>query len=335
MNPSPYTTSLVRQVVVLLLLGAAACAAPQSAASTPVSVIFDSDMNTDCDDVAALAILHAMADLGEARILATGASSKNEESALCIDALNAAFGRPELPVGVPKGPGTAKPSKYAAEIARRYPHRLRSAADAPDAARLYHDAIEKEPDGSVVLVTVGYLTNVAALLRLPDGPDLVKRKVRVWVCMGGNFVGHPPKDDLKLGNVNFTMEKAGALEALRGWPAPLVFVGREIGSVPSGLKIGARFGELPESNPVRAAYALYFGGRPKDRHVADPTAVLYAVRGLGQRWTLQDRGHLDLHPDLTFEWKLDRDAHQGYLLKRDSDRAVERELETLLGLKPN
>jgi len=306
----------------------ASCATPQAAGPPPVSVLFDSDMNSDCDDVAALAVLHRLADLGEARILATAASSKNEESALCIAALNARFGRPELPVGVPKGPGTTEPSKYAKELARRYPHRLQSADEAPDAARLYRDLLLKEPDQSVVLVTVGYLTNVAALLKLPDGPDVVRRKVRLWACMGGNFVGDPPKDNLKLGNVNFTRDASSAHEAIRNWPAPLVFVGREIGSVPSGLKIGARFRELPEDHPVRVGYALYFGGTPKDRHVADPVTVLYAVRGLGDRWTLQGSGRMDLHPDMTFEWSLDRDANQGYLLKRaGSDRAIERELE--------
>ncbi len=315
----------------LVLLCLASCATPESAAPQPVRILFDSDMNTDCDDVAALAILHKLADLGEARILATGASSKNPESARCIAALNAWYGRKDLTVGVPTGPGTTEPSKYAAEIARRYGVR---SDEGLDAAQLYRDALLKEPDGSVVIVTVGYLTNLAALLRLPDGPEVVKRKVRVWVCMGGNFIGDPPKDDLKLGNVNFTREKAGALEAITRWPAPIVFVGREIGSVPSGLKIGVRFGELPENDPVRVAYALYFGGAPKDRHVADLTAVLYAVRGLGHRWTLQSRGSLDLHPDMTFEWRMDRDANQGYLLKRPgTDRAIERELEELVGLR--
>lgn len=317
----------------LLILTLASCAAPQAVGPAPVAVFFDSDMNSDCDDVAALAILHRLADLGEARILATAASSKNEESALCISAMNASFGRPDLPVGVPKGPGATEPSKYAKEIARRYPHRLRSADEAPDAARLYRDLLLKEPDHSVVLITVGYLTNVAALLKLPDGPDVVRRKVRLWACMGGNFVGDPPKDNLKLGNVNFTRDASSTLEAIRNWPAPLVFVGREIGSVPSGLKIGARFRELPEEHPVRVGYALYFGGTPKDRHVADPVTVLYAVRGLGERWILQDRGRMDLQPDMTFEWKMDRDTNQGYLLKRGgSDRAIERELESLLGL---
>jgi hypothetical protein len=324
----------VTKAVGLLLLALASCAAPQQVAgNAPVSILFDTDMNSDCDDVAALAVLHRLADLGEARILATAASSTDEESALCIAAINAWYGRPDLPVGVPGGPGASQASKYAAGLAARYPHRLRSAAEAPEAARLYRDLLLKEPDRSVVLVTVGYLTNVAALLKLPDGPDVVRRKVRLWACMGGNFVGSPPKDDLKLGNVNFTREKAGAFEAIRNWPAPLVFVGREVGSVPSGLKIGARFRELPADHPVRVGYELYFGGAPKDRHVADPVTVLYAVRGLGERWTLQDRGRMDLHADMTFEWRTDVDANQGYLLKRPGgDRAIERELESLLGV---
>lgn len=322
------------RVLGFLLL--ASCAATPTSSTAPVPVIFDTDMNSDCDDVAALAVLHALADLGEARILATAASSKNEESALCISSINAWFQRPEVPVGVPKGPATTTPSRYAAGLAKRFPHPLESAEKAPDAARLYRGLLMKEADGSVVLITVGYLTNVAALLRLPaegglpSGLDVAKRKVKLWACMGGNFIGNPPKDDLKLGNVNFTREKEGALEAIRKWPGPLVFCGREVCSVPSGLKIGATFSKLPADHPVRVGYELYFGGPSKDRHVADLVTVLYAVRGLGDRWTLQDRGSMDLHDDMTFEWRMDRDSDQGYLLKKADDRAIERELEDLI-----
>jgi len=296
-------------------------------------------MNTDCDDVAALAILHKLADLGEARILATAASSKNEESALCISALNAWFGRPGLPVGVPKGLGTSEPSKYAMQIAARYPHRLLSADQAPDAARLYRDVLLGEPDSSVVLVTVGYLTNVAALLRLPaegelpSGLEIASQKIRLWVCMGGNFVGDPPKDDLKLGNVNFTRDAPSALYSIRNWPSKVIFVGREIGSVPSGLKMGARFDRLPGNHPVRVAYELYFGGKTQNRHVADPVTVLYAVRGLGERWTLVKDGAMELQSNMTFTWRLDFDLRQGYLRKRwGMDSLIERELEGLIGV---
>lgn len=330
----------MRSLAIAILVLTASCATPEKEPPHVVTVLFDSDMNSDCDDVAALAILHKLADLGEARILATTASSKNEESALCISALNAYFGRPGLPVGVPAGPGTAEPSKYAKQIAARYPHRLASADKAPDAARLYRDLLMSEPDSSVVLVTVGYLTNVAALLRLPpegeipSGAEIAAQKIRLWVCMGGNFVGDPPKDDLKLGNVNFTRDASSAFDAIRKWPSKVIFVGREIGSVPSGLKVGARFKELPADHPVRVAYELYFGGTAKDRHVADPVTVLYAVRGLGDRWDLVTHGWMELQTNMTFSWRLDYDARQGYLKKRRGmDRVIERELETLLGLE--
>lgn len=325
-----------RSAVLLIVL--ASC-------SAPVPIVFDADMDSDCDDVGALAVLHALADLGEARILATMSSSKNEQTPLCLSALNGWYGRPGLPIGVPKGAGAGRPSKYAAELAKRFPHALTSAADAPDAARLYRDLLLREADGSVVIVTVGYLTNLADLLRLPEegglpsGEDVVRRKVRLWACMGGNFIGNPAKDDVKLTNNNFTVEKAGALYAVRHWPAALMFVGREIGSVPSGLKAGARLKELPEGHPVRLAYQLWFGGAPKDRHVADQTAVLFAVRGLRDYWDAETRGYMDLQPDMTFEWKYDRDPGQGYLLKRTvdgkpNDRAIEREIETLMMRMP-
>jgi hypothetical protein len=308
-------------------------------APRPTALIFDSDFDSDCDDVGALAMLHALADLGEAEIVATMASTQNPDSPRAIDAVNTWYGRPSLPIGAPKGKGVGRKSKYAGPLTERFPNDV---GIPPDAARLYRELLMKRPDRSVTIVTVGYHTNLADLLRLPaeegmpSGREVAERKVRLWACMGGNFVGRPAKDDLKLGNVNFTTEKEGAYFALRNWPGPITFVGREIGSVPSGLKAGARLRELPESNPVRVAYALYFGGEPKDRHVADQTAVLFAVRGRRGRWDEETAGRLDLRPDMTFEWRTDRDSEQSYLLKPSppTDRAIEREIEDLMMRPP-
>jgi inosine-uridine nucleoside N-ribohydrolase len=218
---------------------------------------------------------------------------------------------------------------------------VKSAEDVPDATLVYREVLEKQPDQSVTIVTVGYLTNLKNLLQLQADPthrsglDLIKAKVKTWVCMGGNFVGDPPKDDLKLGNVNFQRDAVSALYVVHHWPAPVVFVGREIGSIPSGLEIGDRLVETPAHNPVRAVYSHYFGGAVKKRHVADPTTVLYAVRGLRDYWDIQTKGWMDLHEDMTFEWKTDRDAHQAYLLKKRkdgvaNDRLIEKVLNALL-----
>ena len=69
----------------------------------PVPIIFDSDMGPDYDDVGAIAMLHAYADSGYARILATVASTKYEGVAAVFSVFNTYFKRPAIPIGVPKG----------------------------------------------------------------------------------------------------------------------------------------------------------------------------------------------------------------------------------------
>ena len=64
----------------------------------PVKVIFDTDMLTDFDDVGALACLHALADAGEAEILATVSSTRGNASVGAVQVINSYYGRGNLPV---------------------------------------------------------------------------------------------------------------------------------------------------------------------------------------------------------------------------------------------
>lgn len=315
--------------------------ASTSAVADPVRIIFDTDMHTDCDDAGAMAVLHALADNGECEILAMMASTKDPFAVPTMDVINTYYGRPDIPLGAVKGKGVLRSSKYTKPVAQEFPHDLKSNDDAPDALQLYRDILEKQPDHSVVIVTVGYLTNIRNLLELPasggrsSGRDLVRAKVKRWVCMGGNFIGQPPKDDLKLGNVNFTYDAEATKFAIDHWPGEIVFAGREVCSVPSGLAIGENLARTPTNNPVRRAYEHYFDGKLKNRHVADLVAVFYAVRGLSDCWDLESNGWMDLKPDMTFEWKLDQDKNQSYLKKKivdgkPNDRHVESILDALL-----
>ncbi|WP_009960827.1 family 16 glycoside hydrolase [Verrucomicrobium spinosum] len=324
----------------------AATAAPTKAdaaeAAGPVKIIFDTDMHTDCDDAGALGVLHALADYGECEILAMLCSTLDPWAVPTIDAINTYYGRPDVPLGTVKGKGVLRKSVYTKGVAERFPHDVKSSDAAPDALQVYRQILEAQPDQSVVLVTVGYLTNVANLLKAPaqdgkpSGLDLVKQKVRTWVCMGGNFIGTPARDDLKLGNVNFTYDAPATLYAIQNWPGDLVFAGREVCSVPSGVAVGECLRDVPADHPVRVAYELYFGGELKNRHVADLASVLHAVRGRGEFWDIQDQGHMALKPDMTFTWEAQPDSRQAYLLKKKnkdgvlSDRAVEAALEKLL-----
>ena len=329
-------------ILVLALTASAALAAP---ATSPVTIIFDTDMETDCDDAGALAVLHALADRGECEILAVMLSAKNPWSAACCDVINTYYGRPDIPIGAPKGPAPDKPSRYARQLAEQFPHDLKSGTDAPNAAELYRDILMQQEDRSVTIVTVGYMTNLRDLLKLPagdgkrGGAELVKTKVKLWVCMGGNFIGNPPKDDLKLGNNNFTFDAPAAHYAIHNWPGPIMFVGREVASVPSGVRVGENLKNTPMSNPVRVAYRLYHNGQDRSRHVADPASVLFAVRGLRDCWDTRSNGFMDLKPDMTFAWRSDIDRQQGYLVKklvdgRPNDRHIERVLDELMTQPP-
>lgn len=307
--------------------------------AAPVPIIFDTDMDTDCDDAGALAVLHVLADRGECEILGTMVSVKHPWSAPTVAAINAYYGRPHLPLGQVKGGGVDEPSRFAKKIAEEFPQPIKSADDATDALALYRELLAKQPDGSVVIVTVGYLRNLKNLLESPGGPDLVKRKVKTYVCMGGNFIGSPAHDDLKLGNVNFQRDPASALFVVQSWPTPIVFAGREVCSVPSGLTCGTSLAKTPANNPVRRAYEHYFGGTLKNRHVADLVTVLYAVRGLRDYWDIHGGGHMDLQRDMTFTWRDTPDRHQSYLLKKKidgqpNDRAIEAVLDELLVQPP-
>ncbi|MDA9840427.1 nucleoside hydrolase, partial [Rubripirellula sp.] len=71
----------------------------QSLATDPVSVIFDTDISGDVDDVLALAMLHTLADRRECEIHAVTISKINPLTAPFVDAVNTFYGRANIPIG--------------------------------------------------------------------------------------------------------------------------------------------------------------------------------------------------------------------------------------------
>ena len=329
----------------LLLLAALFFLIPRPSVAAPVRVIFDTDMAGDVDDVGALAILHAMADLGEAEILAVGISSRNEHVGPCVDSINTWYGRPDIPIGYQRGiqvgyptdTGELTPSKYAEAVGKSFPHRLAKSSDAPDAALLYRRVLAAQPDASVVIVSVGFLTNLKSLLDTPpdaisssSGEDLVRRKVRLWVCMGGKFPdGRFENGD---GEYNVRVDATASLRALNDWPTPVVFSGFEIGA---RVFTGKRLRAAPEASPVRAAY-LHFNGL-ENRESWDQTAVLYAVRGASAYWSESEPGLCLMHAGLRSaysEWiPTPRKGHR-YLIEKMPPAEVARVIEDLMTRPP-
>jgi len=249
-----------------------------------VKIVYDTDMDTDCDDAGALAILHALADRGEAEILATVVSSRYRWSVPCVEAINRYYGRPDLPIGAPKtewADTARRGSRYARQIAEQYATRLKSNDDAPDAVDVYRRVLAAQDDASVVIVTVGYLTNIRDLLASKadaisslDGPALVRKKVSRRVCMGGRY-----PETLNPGVFgNFKPDPSSAVIAARDWPGSIYFTG-----LGENIQTGGRLHETPADNPVRRVYKLYLRDR-KTRPSWDPIGVLLGVRSKADFW---------------------------------------------------
>lgn len=270
----------------------------ESSPKEPVKVIFDTDMYTDFDDAGALACLHALADAGECEILATVANTRDCLSVAMCEIINTFYGRPGIPVGCSKEIGRTGAEKahllrYEATVKKyaKWVKHMNSNA-APDANRVYREILAAQPDNSVVICSVGFLTNMRRLLETKadeisplDGKALVAKKVKKWVAMACKY---PHGTEY-----NSMIDPASSAIALKEWPTPIVFTDYEYGrdifsgralaeaSVKDNPVADVFAGNIPSRDEIRRDPARHLrraygmGGRS----AWDQTAVLIAVRG--------------------------------------------------------
>jgi hypothetical protein len=291
----------LRSCFCLLVLFSGAAAAGRSSyvlppPPPPVKIVFDTDICNDVDDVLALAMLHALQSRHACQLLAVTITTPDERVGPFVDAVDHFYGRPEIPIGMTRSQIPHEPGRYLAladaqdDGRPRYPHALRRSADAPAAVALLRKILSAQPDRSVVIVQVGYFSNLAALLRSPpdacsplDGTALARRKVKLLSVMAGTF-GTERRDY----EFNIMQDRPAAREVAQDWPTPIVWSGKEVGlALPyPSLSIERDYGYTPH-HPVAEAYCLYHPP-PHNRPCWDLTSVLYAV--------LPDRGYFELSP---------------------------------------
>lgn len=269
---------------VVLLLNAA-CEkkdSPSEKSSRPSKVIFDTDMGPDYDDVGAMAMLHAFADKDETEILATVASTKYEGVAAVLSVLNTYFNRPDLPIGVPRGDALVLRDfqHWTDTLIERYPHNVSDNDEVPDAVSLYRQILQRQPDSSVTIITVGFLTNIANLLKSsPDdhsslsGHELVHKKVKKLVSMAGKF-----PEGMEF---NIAEDAAAAKYVFENFRNPVVLSGFEIGQkIKSGIPLVQN--EKIQRSPVKDVFRISIPQAKEDsagRMSWDQTAVLAAIKG--------------------------------------------------------
>ena len=306
------------------------------ATAKPVKVILDTDMLTDFDDVGALACLHALADAGECEILATVSSTRGNASVGAVQVINDYYGRAQLPVGAPKEIGVLGAYAGAKEkvdptspfgdvgghrkyrkLVRDYPKSVtfEDADDAPDANGVYRRELAAAADDSVVICSIGFLTNLRRLLETKaddvsplDGRALVAKKVHRLVAMACFY------PDGK--EYNSEKDAESSRIVFENWPTQIVFSDYQYGyDIYAGRAVaemaGPRnpvkdvfAGQLPSreeiaSDPVKWRRRSYGAG---GRAAWDETAVLAAVRGIEPYFNVRRGTYRMVGTDGRDEW---------------------------------
>jgi pyrimidine-specific ribonucleoside hydrolase len=334
-HASLYLYSMLAKIIFscLLLLAPTIIVAQQK--PVPVSVIFDSDMGPDYDDVGAITLLHALADSGYANILATVASTNYEGVAAVFDVFNTYFKRPDLVIGVPKGKALELKDwqHWTDTVIKNYPHSIKRNDEAPDAISVYRKVLASQPDKSVTIITVGFVTNLAGLLQSPPdqysklgGIQLVEKKVRQLVCMAGRF---PEGSEF-----NLDRDPASSVAVFADWPTTVLFSGFEIGHrIRTGLPI-TRNNAIRDS-PVKDVFRICIPKDPQDslgRMSWDETAVLVAIKG-HLPWYKLNQGKIIINKDGSNGWGTIPSSHY-HLVEEQPPAVVQQVIDKLIMHQP-
>lgn len=296
---------------IITLLGIAAllftgCADKTKKAATDgaaINLIMETDIGNDIDDALAMDMLYKYLDAGKINLLAVNINKEGTASAEYVDILNTWYGYPDVPLGVIRGGADCENDavNYAKAVvdmkdstgAPAFARTLKDYDTLPDAHVLYRKVLANAGDGSVVIASVGFSTNLIRLLESKadeysdmGGKELIAKKVKLLVMMAGDF------EDPNLHEYNVAKDIPAAKKLFGEWPTPLVTSPFEVGVkiLYPGSSIENDFGRASGLHPVVEGYKVY-QRMPYDRPTWDLTAVLYAVEGDGW-FTLSPAGDI-------------------------------------------
>ena len=288
-----------------LLLAACGKDRQKETAAVP-AVIYDTDLGSSTDDLFGLELLYRYHDQGCCRLLGVVVDRMGEDCASCADVMNTYFAHGEIPIGLVQN-GIADPkvwidyrglADYSLEDGT--PMFARTVSDysaLPDGWQLYRRLLAAEPDGSVSIVSVGFVTCLAQLLESqPDeystltGVELVRRKVKCLYIQGGRF-GVADESDFNLSQgITF------AQTFFRLWPpeVDMVFSPQETGQMveytPEQVVADIDWTDV---HPIKQVYLRC--NCNTGQKMWDPMAVINAVEGDGL-FSLSERGTVSVLP---------------------------------------
>jgi inosine-uridine nucleoside N-ribohydrolase len=262
-------------------------------------IILDTDIDSDVDDVQALAMLHSYQNRRVVDLIGVIVTSNDSNSFKCVDAINTFYKNPDIPIGFLKTQSNLQHvSKYTLAISKHFQNNI-TFDQTVESAKLYRKLLAESPDNSVIIVTIGHLTSLQRLLQSngdsissATGKELVEKKVKKWLCMGGQF---PSGQE-----ANFYRPDAQSTRyCLENWSKEVTFCGWEVGNqIITGGEYFKK--KLQENNPVYKSYKLYndFIGRP----AWDQVAVLLLDKKAKLYFDFETNGHVSVNQDGSNFW---------------------------------
>jgi hypothetical protein len=299
----------------ILLVLCISCKQKSESEHIPVKIIIDTDMGSDCDDVGALALLHAYVDMGLAEIVGCIYSSgKVPYGAGIIEAINIYYGRPDTPIGAYYGDEVGDPvDKMTAEKLVRdtvaFGNRIIYNTDTEEQTRLNRRLLTQSEGNSITYITIGHTKGLYELLVSPpddisplSGHELVSQKIERWVALGALNARNDGNYYVKDWNFFFNNTAPFTKYLVETFPVQVVYI-----DAGTNVMTGKSLIHTPPDNIVRTAYRDWLWEvfkKPLDhqRPSWDLAAVYYAVEGLGDYLQSDGNGWLDFDIENGSRW---------------------------------
>lgn len=225
-------------------------------------ILFDCDFGNTADTVLALALIHGLEGKKDARVASISINRPGLKAAQLVDVIEKFYASANTgpaaqffvgtPVGLIADSSAAVPY---AKLFDKYTPRIKSINDTAEPAVLLRNTLTAQYDKSAVVVLAGPCTNLAALLSLKGGRDLVEQKVKLLTIAANTL----PSE-------------------LANWPTPIVLAKPDVSSLVlyPAASIEKDFAYNP-NHPVADAYRA-FHAMPYDAPTQAMAAVLYGAR---------------------------------------------------------
>jgi len=307
----------MKRILILFLACALFTAShAQKLAAEQLNVILDSDVGSSTDDLFALDLLYKYMDEGKVNLLAVMLDREGDVSAEITDVFNTWYGYPNVPIGVThnsvKNPkvfidysvvvtkteninAKGEPDPKGKKTRPYFKRTVTDVSKLPESVKLYRKILSEQPDRSVCICAIGFLSNLGQLLATgPDeysnltGSELVAKKVKIMYTQGGVFYSSLEPDYNVLNDI-----EAGR-KVYEEWPTPIVFSPMEVGNA-IDYRPKAVLADLAEykKSPLKTIYEEC--ETDTGQRMWDSNTVINAVEG-NDYYTISAPGNIHVTP---------------------------------------